>query len=85
MRDLESVLSSAKKLASLDVRGNPGLAKGPKHRRDAKLTLSAPSLRSLNGRDVTATERAFLTRMQTVRAQKRAAAAQRWSPRCRGP
>ena len=38
-RDLESVLLSAKKLTSLDARGNPGLSKGPKHRRDAKLTL----------------------------------------------
>ena len=71
------MLLSAKKLTSLDARGNPGLSKGPKHRRDAKLTLLGQSLRLLNGREITPTEREFLVRMQTVRVQKRAAAAQR--------
>ena len=34
-------------------------------------------MRLLNGREITPTEREFLVRMQTVRVQKRAAAAQR--------
>ena len=68
LAELEPALALCSRLKHVDVRGNP-LAKDPRH--EDRVAVLGEGLQTVNGREVTARERAFLTRLERRREARR--------------